>query len=285
MGGYNVQPVFTYTPKVGSHDDHLEEYTNAVKNLSSPSSIALFEPEPVCAVRAAKYNNLLPSGMPGPVLVIDVGASATSMSIVDSEKESIQYHSRLDGFGGETLLETLMDYLSKSFFGCRHTEASDKMAVQRLYDAAQGAIMERQKLGRIQINIPYLSMDEKMQPRHLNEGLSLSVLEAAFDDMVKDNIAGQALEQNVLSQTNQNPSDVSALFSSMIMSVLEHSGQNPFSLNSILVVGGGARSPMCQQAIKKAIGALAGEQFVAEKVIIPQDGLIEELVALGATLE
>ncbi len=119
----------------------------------------------------------------------------------------------------------------------------------------------------------------------MNEGLSLSVLESAFDDMVKDNIAGRAMEQNVLSQTNQNPSDVSALFSSMIMSVLENSGQNPFSLNSILVVGGGARSPMCQLAIKKAIGALAGEQFVAEKVVIPRDELIEELVVLGATLE
>lgn len=118
----------------------------------------------------------------------------------------------------------------------------------------------------------------------MNEGLSLNVLEAAFNDAVKDNIADQALKQNVLSQTNQKPSDLSALFSSMIMSVLEHSGQNPFSLNSILVVGGGARSPMCQQAVKKAIGALAGEQFVAEKVIIPQDGLIEELVVLGATL-
>jgi molecular chaperone DnaK (HSP70) len=74
------------------------------------------------------------------------------------------------------------------------------------------------------------------------------------------------------------------MISSISMKVFESSGQNPFSLNSILVVGGGARSPLIQNSIKKAFGSIAGEQFVQEKLVIPKDELIEELTVLGATL-
>lgn len=296
MGGYNVQPVFTYTPPSGSnHNENMkDEYRDAVKNIIVPDSITEFVPEPVCAVKGARYKNLLPSNTtsPGPVLVIDVGASATSFCIVgsDGQTQKVEYYSSLDGFGGETLVETVMNYLSKSFFGTKHTEVSDTMAIQRLYDASKDAILEfsggsKKNMGRVQINIPYLSVDEKMQPRHLNEGLSDKVLEAEFNDMAKAIGVENASQQNMLSQINQNPSDLSSLFSSMIMAILEKSNQNPFTLNSVLVVGGGCRSPILQNAIKAAVGNLAGEQFVQEKVVIPRDELIEELVVLGATLD
>ena len=84
------------------------------------------------------------------------------MSIV-SDNEEVRYHSCLDGFGGETLVEALMDYLSKSFYKSSFHEVQDKMGVQRLYDAAQDAVLEisggnRKNHGRVQINIPYLSV-------------------------------------------------------------------------------------------------------------------------------
>jgi len=295
MGGYNVQPVFTYPPKHGSSNntndhEYLEDYRDALRNLSLPDSIATFVAEPLCAVRGAKFHGLLPTTQPGPVMVIDVGATTTSLSIVDSDK--VQYHSRLEGFGGETMVEALMNFLSKSFYGSKHHDVSDKMGVQRLYDAAHGAVMEissgsKKNLGRVQINIPYLSVDEKMQPKHLDLGVSAKVLEAEFNDLVaKEIVPEYAVKQGVLSQSMQSPVvDVSSLFSSMIMQVMERSGQNPFALSCILVVGGGARSPVIQKSIKTAVGALAGEQFVAEKVVVPRDELIEELVVLGGTLQ
>jgi hypothetical protein len=83
----------------------------------------------------------------------------------------------------------------------------------------------------------------------------------------------------------QNPTDLSLLFSSMIMRVFEESNQNPFALNSLLVVGGGARSPIIQKAIRNACATLAGEQFVQDKVIVPKDELVEELVVLGGTVK
>lgn len=286
--GYNVRPVFSYPPRPGTYpEDGWSDYMDALKNLSMPQEIALFRSEPKCAVDGAKFYSLLPSG-PGPVMVIDVGANATSFSIVDTE--IIQYHSRLDGFGGESLVEAFMNYLSKSFYGCNHDDVSDKMGVQRLYDAAKGAVMEisspnKKNLGRVQINIPYLSVDEKMRPKHLNVGVSEKVLEAEFNDMVATfTVPKLAVKQNTLSNTMEIPNDLQSLFASIIMKTMESSNQNPFAFNSILVVGGGARSPLMQNAIKGAVAKLAGAQYVQDKVVIPRDELIEELVVLGATL-
>jgi len=288
--GYNVQPVFVYPPKTGSNNDEiLDEYKEALKNLSVPDSIAAFVAEPLCAVYGAKFHSLLPSDAPGPVMVIDVGASATSMSIV--EGNHLNYHSQLSGFGGESLVEALMNYLSKTFYKQNYADVSDKLAVQRMYDAAKDAVLEissgsKQNLGRVQINIPYLSMDEKMKPRHLDLGVSSKVLEAEFKDLVAKEIVPKfAMKQDVLSQSAQSPSDLSSLFASMIMQVMEKTGQSPFALNSILIVGGGARSPLIQRAIKDAVSSLAGEQFVGEKLVLPRDELIEELVVLGAALQ
>lgn len=167
MGGYNVQPVFTYPPKHNNGNENINEsmmevYKHALKILAMPDGIATFVAEPVGAVRGAKYHNILPASPPGPVLVIDIGATSSSMSIV-SDNEEVRYHSCLDGFGGETLVEALMDYLSKSFYKSSFLEVQDKMGVQRLYDAAQDAVLEisggnRKNHGRVQINIPYLSV-------------------------------------------------------------------------------------------------------------------------------
>jgi hypothetical protein len=288
--GYHVQPVFCYAPKRGhgQEKDQYGEYRDAVENLCMPNNIALFQPEPICAINAAKYLSLLPSGK-GNVMVVDVGGSNTSISVVDAAEKMLHY-SRLEGFGGESLVESLMNYLAKPFYGCNHDDVSDKMGVQRLYDASRVAIMEissvsKKNLGRVQINIPYLSVDEKMRPRHLNVGVSEKVLEAEFNEMVAKSIIPKfASKQDVLSQSMERPRDLRSLFASMIMKTMENSNQNPFAFSCILVIGGGARSPIIQSAIKTAIATVAGEQFVQEKVIIPKDELIEELTVLGAAL-
>ncbi len=289
MGGYNVQPVFTYPPSyVSANNNSLNAFKDAVGSLSFPDSIASFVPEPVAAVTAAKELGLLKNSSQGPVMVVDIGASTTSISLVDMSNDEIHHNSTLSGFGGETLVHALMTYMSKSFYGRKFEDVNDQMGVQRLHDAALGAIMElssgsKNKHGRVQVNIPYLSVDEKMQPKHLNMGVSASVLEAEFNDLVAKDVVPKFVDkQDVLSRSMQNPSDLTLLFSSMIMRVFEESNQNPFSLNSLLVVGGGARSPIIQKAIKQACATLAGEQFVQDKVIVPKDELVEELVVLGA---
>mmetsp|Transcript_8172 Transcript_8172/g.12287 ORF Transcript_8172/g.12287 Transcript_8172/m.12287 type:complete len:527 (+) Transcript_8172:531-2111(+) len=311
VGGYNTQPIFTYPPpntnssssssSDGSENEseslYVQLYQDAIKDIISPLSIAKFIPEPICAVKGAKFFNVLPpvSSSPSPsVLVIDIGGSTTSISIVESSSPpyALQYHSRIDNFGGETIIESLMNYLCKSFYDVPTVKSvSDTMGVQRLYDASKDALKEMMggSKSRVQINIPYLSVDDKMQPKHLDLGVSVKVLEAEFNDYVKDNIVPdvivpQNLLSSSLSSSGQQPNDLESLFSSMIMKVFETSGQNPFTLNSVLVVGGGARSPMFKNALKASFGKLAGEQFVQERVVFPTGALVEEMVVLGAAL-
>lgn len=288
MGGYNVKPVFTYAPQGNNNMDFLDTYKEALKSLSLPDSISTFIAEPVSAIKAAKHHGLIRPLQSEPVMVIDVGGLVTSISIVQNEK--ILDHQSLYGFGGETLVESLMNYLSKSFYGVGYNEVQDKMGVQRLYDASKDAVMElssgsRKSLGRVQINIPYLSVDEKMRPKHLDIGVSIKVLDAEFNDMIGSKVVPHyASKQGVLSSFTPNPNDLTGMISSMCMKVFESSGQNPFSFHSVLVVGGGARSPLIQSSIRKAFGTIAGEQFVQEKLVIPKDELIEELTVLGAAL-
>lgn len=288
MGGYNVKPVFTFAPHGNNNTELLERYKIALKTLSVPDSISSFIAEPVSAIKAAKYHGLIKPSQLEPVMVIDVGGLVTSISIV--QNDNVLYHQSFHGFGGETLVEALMNHLSKLFYGIGYDQVQDKMGVQRLYDASKDAVMElssgsRKNLGRVQINIPYLSVDEKMQPKHLDVGISIKVLDAEFNDMVRNKVIPEyASKQGVLSSYTPNPADLTSMISSISMKVFESSGQNPFSLNSILVVGGGARSPLIQNSIKKAFGSIAGEQFVQEKLVIPKDELIEELTVLGATL-
>jgi len=184
-----------------------------------------------------------------------------------------------------------MDYICKDFYNSKASDVSDTMAVQRIYDASKDAILElssgsKKNLGRVQINIPYLSVDEKMQPKHLDVGVSAAVLNQEFNHLISSKIVGKSnSQQNFLSSSMPNPTTLTQLMSSMIMQVMESSNSNPFSLNSILVVGGGSRSPAIQKAIKEAVSSLAGDQYAQEKVIIPRDELIEELTVVGASLK
>lgn len=286
MNGYNIKPVFTYAPidHVGE-TYRLASYKEAVKPLLLSDSIASFIPEPLSAVKGAKYYGLV-KDTTEPIMVIDVGAYSTSISIVRNNQ--VLHYAHLRGFGGETLVEALMNYIAKSFYGIGCEKVQDKMALQRLYDASKDAVIElssgsKKNLGRTQINIPYLSVDDKMRPKHLNVGVSIKVLEAEMNELVRKTIAGEfAQKQGVLSSFHSNPYDLATLFSSMTMKVLEESGHNPFSLHSVLIVGGGARSPLIQGSIKNGIASISGEQFVQDKFVIPRDELIEELTVLGA---
>ena len=303
--GYNVQPIFTYPPPsmtngVSNNDndeDYLHHYKEYTSNLVSSTSIASFVPEPISALRGARYYDILPTAIGSSSsmhMVIDIGGKTTSITLVDETNTNnndndykIKYHTCLHGFGGESIVEALMNRLSKSFYGTEVDKVADTMGIQRLYDSSKSAVMEMggAKHGRVQINIPYLSVDEKMQPKHLDVGLSTKVLEAEFDDLIKRSIVPNlAKDQNVLSDTMTQPVDLQSLLGNMVMKVFEKSGQNPFALSSVLIVGGGVRNLYIQRAMKAALGQLAGEQFVQEKVVIPKDSLAEELVVLGATL-
>ena len=289
-GGYDVRPVFAYPAPSLGHADEADVYKNryeaAVYTLSEPTGIASFVQEPVAAVLGAVRENLM-TAPKEPILVLDVGGTVTSASLVAPDASSSQgydvTHSlRLDGLGGETLVDALVSHLCRFFYEQPAEQVTDGMALQRLYDASRAAVLEISGgKDRVQVNIPYLSVDEKMQPRHLDVGVSKVVLEHEIKDILKSR-QQQYQEQGVLSKSMSQASDLTSLLSSIIMRLLEESGSNPFALEKILIAGGGARSPIVQMSIKGALEGLGGPQLAAsDKLIVPPGELVEEIVVLG----
>ena len=289
-GGYDVRPVFAYPAPSLGHADEADIYKNryeaAVYTLSEPTGIFSFVQEPVAAVLGAVRENLM-TAPKEPILVLDVGGTVTSASLVAPDASSSQgydvTHSlRLDGLGGETLVDALVSHLCRFFYEQPTEQVTDGMALQRLYDASRAAVLEISGgKDRVQVNIPYLSVDEKMQPRHLDVGVSKVVLEHEIKDILKSR-QQQYQEQGVLSKSMSQASDLTSLLSSIIMRLLEESGSNPFALENILIAGGGARSPIVQMSIKGALEGLGGPQLAAsDKLIVPPGELVEEIVVLG----
>ena len=134
------------------------------------------------------------------------------------------------------------------------------------------------------MNILQAEIDEYVNTFVINNNTANSTVTATMNNDNDD--ATSILNQKaMLSQTmKQKPKDLKSLLSSMIMNVFEKSNTNPFMIHSVLIIGGGARSPIIQKSIKSSLSDLVGDQFVQEKVVVPNGSLMEELVVLGAVL-
>jgi molecular chaperone DnaK len=291
-GSYNVRPVFTYP-----NDAVLERYQRVLQNnnLTSPEGIALFVPEPVAVVKGAEYYNLLPAKM-APVLVVDVGGSFTSISVVLDKK--VLFSSSMP-FGGNTFVDLLTNHLIQHFYGneTERNETSistlptlnDPAALQRLYEASVTALHELSNKSRSQINIPYLSIDlQTKQPKHLEIGVPRSIVDTKVEAFVRERLIDYLMNDDtassfVLSNSLPRPTDLSTLFSSALACAMEQTSQTPLSLRAILLVGGGARIPLVRDAMKRGAELVGGDMF-ASSLVIPEGELVEELAVLGAAV-
>ena len=124
----------------------------------------------------------------------------------------------------------------------------DKMAMQRLKEAAEKAKIELSSTPTSTINLPYITADAT-GPKHLE----MTLTQAKFNELTSD-----------LVQSTMGP----------VKQALSDSGLKPSDLNKVLMVGGSSRIPAVQEAVKNFIGK---EPF---KGINP-----DECVALGAALQ
>ena len=293
-GSYNVRPIITYPPTTSSSLQDMK-YQQALNGLTSPEGIAEYVSEPVAIVSGAEYYNLLPptSSASDPVLVVDVGGTKTQVSMVLGDE--VLYSTSLP-FGGDTYIDLLVSKLASDFFGpptenddnstdlSAKPRLNDPTALQRLYDESTKAVHELSNKTRSEINIPYLTMDlETRQPKHLEVGVSRTVLNAELESWLKNKLVphlqSEGTSSTSLSQALPPPSNLPTLFSSVIMSALEQTSMTPMQLRAILVVGGGARIPLIKSSMKESVRYLAGE---LDKLVIPDGEMLEELCVLGA---
>ena len=185
------------------------------------------------------------------VMVYDLGGGTFDVSIIEmgdgvQEVLATAGNNRL---GGDDFDKRIMDWLVSSFKMETGVDLSgDKMAMQRLKEAAEKAKIELSGMTTANINLPFITADAT-GPKHLDMNLS----RAKFNELTSD------LVEKTMGPVRQALSD---------------SGLSINDINKVLMVGGSSRIPAVQEAVKNFIGK---EPF---KGINP-----DECVAIGAALQ
>ena len=185
------------------------------------------------------------------IMVYDLGGGTFDVSIIEmgdgvQEVLATAGNNRL---GGDDFDKRVMDWIVNSFKVSDGIDLSgDKMAMQRIKEAAEKAKIELSGMTSASINLPFITADAT-GPKHL--GLTLS--RAKFNELTAD------LVEKTMGPVRQALSD---------------SGLSIGEINKVLMVGGSSRIPAVQEAVKKLIGK---EPF---KGINP-----DECVAIGAALQ
>ena len=283
---YNVQPVITYPPAFDFNNKSSNSkslFINGLEPFSQTSNHIKYVSEPLAAVVAADHFKLLPNSgnsddvKEQPVLVLDIGGDGLNVSLIQNQQ--VLHHSYTPGIGVDTLITAIVNLCTRDFFTTKKQNV-DGMALQLLNNAAEDALWELSshpaRQHRSIISIPYLSMDyQTKQPLHFSMGVTSHLVEEE---------ATQIILTDMMREKNQNYITISDAISSILTDTLIKTMLTPFQLRGILLVGDGARSPIYQSSIKKGLARIAGENFVATKLIIPPNEQAEELTVLGAAL-
>ncbi len=185
------------------------------------------------------------------VMVYDLGGGTFDVSIIDMGDgvQEVLATAGNNHLGGDDFDQRIIDWLVDGFkkeqgFDLRN----DKMAMQRLKEAAEKAKIELSGVTSSSISLPYITADAT-GPKHLETTLT----RAKFNELTAD------LVEATMGPVRQAMSD---------------SGLKNSEINKVLMVGGSSRIPAVQEAIKKFMGI---EPF---KGINP-----DECVAIGAALQ
>ena len=190
------------------------------------------------------------------ILVFDLGGGTFDVSLLevgkDDELSTIQVRATAgdNRLGGDDWDERIVDYLATRFKETTGVDVSnDKIAKQRLKEAAEQAKKELSTSSSTQIQLPYLSLTES-GPANLDESLS----RAKFEELTKD----------LLERTKQPFNDV-----------IKEAGVKLSDISHVVLVGGSTRMP----AVTALVTELTGGQE-PNKSVNP-----DEVVAVGAALQ
>ena len=185
------------------------------------------------------------------ILVFDLGGGTFDVSILEIgdgvfEVLATSGNNRL---GGDDFDQRIMDYLADTFKKEHGIDLrNDKMAMQRLKEAAEKAKIELSGVTTTNINLPFITADAS-GPKHLD----MTLTRAKFDELTAD------LVEMTMGPTRQ---------------AIQDAGLTPDKIDKVLLVGGSTRIPAVQEAVRKYLGK---EPF---KGINP-----DECVAIGAAIQ
>ena len=185
------------------------------------------------------------------VLVFDLGGGTFDVSVLEIGEGVVEVISTSGNnhLGGDDFDKKIIDWLAEEFKKETGIDLrNDKMAVQRLKDAAEDAKKKLSTTLETPISLPFITMDAT-GPKHLEKKLT----RAAFDELTKD-----------LVEATKGP----------VKQALEDANLKPGDINEVLLVGGSTRIPAVQEWVKSYFNK------EPNKSINP-----DEVVAAGASIQ
>lgn len=185
------------------------------------------------------------------IAVYDLGGGTFDISILEIGEGTFHVKSTNGDthLGGDDLDQHILDWLCDEFKRESGIDLrQDRMALQRVRDAAEKAKRELSTMQQTEINLPYITADAS-GPKHLTMTLTRAKLEQLVMDIIEKSIGP-------------------------CRQALADAGLTPAQINEVLLVGGQTRMPLVQQKVK---------QFFGKE---PQKGINpDEAVALGAAIQ
>jgi molecular chaperone DnaK len=187
----------------------------------------------------------------GTIAVYDLGGGTFDVSVLEIGDGVFEVKSTNgDTFlGGEDFDKRIIDYLADEFKKEQGIDLrSDKLALQRLKEAAEKAKIELSSATQTEVNLPFITADAS-GPKHLNVKLSRAKLEALVDDLVERTVEP-------------------------CKAALKDAGLTAADIDEVILVGGMTRMPKIFETVKRYFGKE------------PHRGVNpDEVVALGAAIQ
>ena len=185
------------------------------------------------------------------IMIYDLGGGTFDVSILDIGDGVFEVLATNGNthLGGDDFDQRIIDYLVSEFKKSNGIDlTSDKMAMQRLKEAAEKAKIELSGMQQTQINLPFITADAN-GPKHLD----ITLTRAKFEELIGDLIDATRVP---------------------VEQAMKDAGITANDLHKILLVGGSTRVPAVQEAVKKITGK------EPDKGINP-----DECVAIGAAIQ
>ncbi len=185
------------------------------------------------------------------IMIYDLGGGTFDVSILDIGDGVFEVLATNGNthLGGDDFDNAIIDYLVSEFKKSNGIDlSSDKMAMQRLKEAAEKAKIELSGVGQTQINLPFITADST-GPKHLD----MTLTRAKFEELIHD-----------LVEETADP----------VNKALKDAGISASDLHKVLLVGGSTRVPCVQELVKRITGK------EPDKGINP-----DECVAIGAAIQ
>ena len=185
------------------------------------------------------------------IMIYDLGGGTFDVSILDIGDGVFEVLSTNGNthLGGDDFDEAIMDYLVSEFKKSQGIDLkADKMAMQRLKEAAEKAKIELSGMQQTQINLPFITADAT-GPKHLD----VTLTRAKFEELI-----GKLVEETRIP----------------VEQAMKDAGVTASEIHKVLLVGGSTRVPCVQEMVKKIVGK------DPDKGINP-----DECVAIGAAIQ